>query len=222
MAMLGAGAGQHVPVKRNGRRAGSVNRRTGFESLHRLRRAGGHSFPAEAHNLSLTAGATRPPATAPQALMATHPACTRERTVQVGRGALFTQINIVGFRSWHLACLLSRNAPVRVRPPQPCARGDRRPTSLLSWSLRVRVPPCAHTVMETLAGFPCLPAMVRAQQSWAAPHATNDGNPGRVSDLVPVLEWKPGEPPKLAVPVRLRPGTLLAVSVNGQALRPSP
>jgi hypothetical protein len=66
----------------------------------------------------------------------------------------------VGFRSWHLACLLSRNSPVRVRPPQQC-----------------------------------------------------HGN-------VPVVEWKPGEPPKLAVPVRLRPGTQTAVSVNGRPSDP--
>jgi hypothetical protein len=93
---LAGATADNVPAKRNRRRAGSVDRRTGFESPRgpyldgnpqrvpkpsralaaageaRLRqrglcREGGHSFPAEAHNLSLTAGATRPPATAPQA-----------------------------------------------------------------------------------------------------------------------------------------------------------
>jgi hypothetical protein len=31
-----------------------------------------------------------------------------------------------------------------------------------------------HAVMETLKGFPNLPAMVRAEQGSAAPHATHD------------------------------------------------
>jgi hypothetical protein len=37
-------------------------------------------------------------------------------------------------------------------------------------------PQLAHTVdMKTLEGFPYLPAMVRAEQSPAAPHATSSG-----------------------------------------------
>jgi hypothetical protein len=54
--------------------------------------------------------------------------------------------------------------------------------ALMSGAIRIGVD------METLGGFPCLPAMVRAEQSSAAPHATRRkpasvSGRGSVSDL---------------------------------------
>ena len=48
------------------------------------------------------------------------------------------------------------------------------------------------TDMETLGGFPCLPATVRRQQSWRAPHATDQSAAALPIELVENTQFRDG------------------------------